>query len=89
MIITRTKCPDDVLARVGPYSPYALLLRTCPDICRVGATPRDGISELEFNKALQVLAQSFLISEAAPDLLVIGSPSQHIFGGPEASSYNI
>jgi hypothetical protein len=46
---------DQIVARCGECSIFALLRMTFPTIVRnEDAIPRDGISEVEFNKVLQV-----------------------------------
>ena len=45
----------DIVARCGDCSVFALLCATCPDIVRNNKSiPRDGITEVEMNKVLQV-----------------------------------
>jgi hypothetical protein len=54
-IITKeTGDPDDLLARCGRCSLFATLQEMYPHIIRDTGN-RDGISEVEFNKILQVL----------------------------------
>ncbi len=51
----QTGSPDDTIARSGKCSIYALLNLLIPNIIRsTDSGIRDGISEVEFNKALQV-----------------------------------
>jgi hypothetical protein len=56
LIVTRISISsNDMIARSGKCSVYALFKTLCPGIVRESNFgPRDGISEVEFNKALQV-----------------------------------
>ncbi len=56
-IVTQHSCdPDDLLARCGRCSLFATLQDMFPHIIReADSGERDGISEVEFNKLLQVL----------------------------------
>ncbi len=55
LVTQRTDDPSDTIARCGKCSIFALLKIFSPAIVRDQDTgPRDGISEVELNKALQV-----------------------------------
>ena len=55
MLTRQTDSSGDTIARCGKCSIFALLKILIPTIIRENeAGPRDGISEIEFNKALQV-----------------------------------
>ena len=55
LMMEQTNNADDIVARCGLCSVYALLKCACPTVVREGNIgPRDGVSEVEFNKALQV-----------------------------------
>ena len=55
IVTIHTTNADDIVARCGSCSIYALLKHACPAIVRDERNgPRDGITEVEFNKALQV-----------------------------------
>lgn len=55
LVTEKTDNPNDIIARSGSLSMYSALVATCPSIIRRDNTgPRDGISEAEFNKVLQV-----------------------------------
>ncbi len=55
MVTHRTDNPSDTIARCGKCSVFALLKMFCPGVVRdCNTSPRDGISEVELNKALQV-----------------------------------
>ena len=50
---------EEMIARCGKCSVFAVLNATCPEIVRnEDSQPRDGITEVEFNKVLQVLCAS-------------------------------
>jgi hypothetical protein len=54
LVTAETDNPDDTVARCGPYSIFALVKQACPAIVReTNSGPRDGLSEVELNKALQ------------------------------------
>ena len=56
LVTRQTDSHDDVVARSGRCSIFSVLKGSCPAIIRDGADgPRDGITEVEFNKALQVI----------------------------------
>ena len=59
-LLTRsTGCPHNAIARSGKCSIFSLLRVIRPSIVRDSDTgPRDGISEVEFNKALQVFCST-------------------------------
>jgi hypothetical protein len=55
LLTRQTDNSSDTIARCGKCSIFAVLKILCPTIIRENNTgPRDGISEIEFNKALQV-----------------------------------
>ncbi len=55
MVTRQTDNANDTIARSGQCSIFALLKILSPTIIRENNEgPRDGISEIEFNKALQV-----------------------------------
>jgi hypothetical protein len=55
MVTRKTDNPSNTVARSGKCSIYALLKVLCPSIIRNNNSGlRDGISEVEFNKVLQV-----------------------------------
>jgi hypothetical protein len=55
MLTRQTDNPSDTIARCGKCSIFALLTILSPSIIRENNSgPRDGISEVELNKALQV-----------------------------------
>ena len=55
LLTRRTDNPYSTIARCGPCSIYGLLKSAIPTVVRdTNAGPRDGISEVEFNKVLQV-----------------------------------
>ena len=55
-LTTRTANPDDKIARCGQCSLFSLLRQALPQIVRdENFGNRGGISEVEFNKVLQVL----------------------------------
>ena len=61
LVTAETDNPNDTVARCGPYSIFALMKQACPAIVRDAASgPRDGLSEVELNKALQVCLPQFL-----------------------------
>ena len=62
-LLTRsTGCAHSFIARSGKCSLFSLLRMLRPSIVRDSDTgPRDGITEVEFNKALQVLNSSFKV----------------------------
>ena len=55
-VITRkSDIPEDSIARRGSCSIFSVLLATCPPIIQNGnSRDRKGVSEIEFNKLLQV-----------------------------------
>ena len=56
IVTAETDCPSDTVARCGPCSIFAVVKHACPAIVReLDYGARDGISEVELNKALQVL----------------------------------
>ncbi len=55
LVTQKTDNPDDIIARCGKCSIYAVLKEVCPLIVRdENSGPRERISEVEINKALQV-----------------------------------
>ena len=52
MVSEKSEDPNDIIARSGSFSMYAALQATCPFAVRSGR--REGITEVEFNKVLQV-----------------------------------
>ncbi len=55
LVTRRTDCHTSTIARCGVCSIYCLLKMVRPSIIRdANKGPREGISEVEFNKALQV-----------------------------------
>ena len=55
MVTRKTDNPSDTIARSGKCSIFTLLKILSPSIIRENKEgPRDGITEIEFNKALQV-----------------------------------
>jgi hypothetical protein len=55
LVTVATENPNDTIARCGPCSIFALVKQVYPAIVReFDSGPRDGLSEIELNKALQV-----------------------------------
>ncbi len=55
MITRKTDDGDDQIARRGACSIFSVLIATCPQLIRGGNVgDRKGVSEIEFNKLLQV-----------------------------------
>lgn len=64
IITSKTKSMDDILARCGQCSIFSMLRKALPQIVREGQLDnRDGISEVEFNKLLQVAKQSTITND--------------------------
>ncbi len=62
LLTHHTDNPSDTIARCGKCSVFALLKLISPAIVRDNDTgPRDGISEVELNKALQVCSPKLII----------------------------
>jgi hypothetical protein len=60
MLTRQTDNPSDTIARCGKCSIFALLKVLSPTIIRENNSgPRDGISEVELNKALQVCKETY------------------------------
>ena len=58
-VTCKTDNPEDFLARCGRCSLFSTLQEMFPQIVRDGeCTARDGLTEVEFNKALQVRFES-------------------------------
>ncbi len=55
MITRKTDNANDLVARCGQCSIFSALREICPSLSREGNTEnRDGLTEVEFNKMLQV-----------------------------------
>ena len=54
LVTIATDDSKDTVARCGTCSIFALVNRVCPAIIRGNDGPRDGLTEMELNKALQV-----------------------------------
>ena len=55
LVSVQTNKASDIVARCGPCSLYEMFKQCCPMLCRDKRSgPRDGISQAEFNKVLQV-----------------------------------
>jgi hypothetical protein len=69
LVTAETDNPNDTVARCGPYSIFALVKQVCPSIVRdTDSGPRDGLSEVELNKALQVRHPQYLQKPNALDM---------------------
>jgi hypothetical protein len=55
LVTVRKEVASSTIARCGRYSIYAIFRSIIPNVARdMDKGPRDGISEVEFNKVLQV-----------------------------------
>jgi hypothetical protein len=53
LVTQRSDNPDDLVARCGQCSIFSALRDVCPDLIRDAAN-REGLTEIEYNKMLQV-----------------------------------